>query len=106
MERWNRVLEVWINNPNESYTAIAEMAGISFTTFWKYRSNEEFMKEYHKRCQQRFKELENKAMRQLESQIDKGNFAAVKYVLDGNGYKPTDKVEVQQTTITVSVEDE
>ena len=104
-ERQNRVLETWLNNPNDTYTAIAEKAGISFTTFWKYRSNDEFMVEYHKRCQQRFKELENKAMLQLENQVDKGNFAAVKYVLDGNGYRPTEKVEVQQTTITVGVEE-
>jgi len=39
--------------------------------------------------------------------MDKGNWNAIKYVLDGNGYKPTEKVDVDAaTTITITVDDD
>jgi hypothetical protein len=37
--------------------------------------------------------MEAKAIELLNEQLDYKNWNAIKYVLDGLGYKPTDKVE-------------
>lgn len=105
-ERMNRTLEIWLANPLSSFEEIAKAAGVSYRTFQRYRQDEAFMAEYSRRCKAKFKALEAPAISLLREEMDSHNWNAIKYVLDGTGYKPTDKVEVQQTTITVSVEDE
>lgn len=100
------LLELWMNNPFATYKEIAAKANVDVKTFYNWRNDEAFMKEYHDRVQMRFKEMENKAMAQLENLVANGEWQAVKYVLDGSGYKPTDKLEVAQTTINVSVDDD
>lgn len=105
-DRRQAVLELWINNPFATYKEIADAAGIDVTTFRAWRNDASFMEEYHTRTAARFREMEARAMAKLDNLVSDGEWQAVKYVLDGNGYKPTDKVEVQQTTINVSVEDD
>lgn len=105
-ERMNRVLENWLNHPFASFEEIANMSGVNQRTFWLYRKDEEFMNEYSRRCKERFKQLEAPAVALLQEQMENRNWNAIKYVLDGTGYKPTDKVDVQQTTINVNVEGE
>lgn len=105
-ERKQKALEAWVNNPTKGYEEIAKIAGIGDKTFWRYRQDEEFMNRYREMCQERFKSLEAKAVSLLDEQLDYKNWNAIKYVLDGLGYKPTDKVEqVSETTIKVSIED-
>ena len=106
-ERQDKVMEIWLANPTATLARIAEIAEINPTTFWKYRQDKRFMDEYHKRQQEKFKSLEGKAVAKLEEQMDDGNWNAIKYVLDGSGYKPTDKIEqVTETVIKVSIEDD
>lgn len=105
-DRMNRAMEVWLANPLSSYEDIAIMAGIGDKTFYRYRQNPEFMNEYHQRQKERFASLEGKAVAKLEQKLDEGEWRAIQYTLDGMGYKPTDKVEVAQTVISVSVEDD
>lgn len=101
-----RCLEAWLANPLADFQTIAKAAQVCDMTFYRYRQDASFMAEYHKRQRERFAGLEGKAIALLENEMDNGNWNAIKYTLDGNGYKPTDKVEVQQTTITVGFEDE
>lgn len=105
-DRRQAVLELWINNPFATYKEIYDVAGIDVNTFRAWRNDTAFMEEYHTRTAARFREMEARAMAKLYNLVSDGEWQAVKYVLDGNGYKPTDKVEVQQTTINVSVEDD
>lgn len=105
-ERKQKALEAWVNNPTKTFEEIAEIAGVSDKTFWRYRQDEAFMERYREMCQARFKSMEAKAIDLLNEQLDYKNWNAIKYVLDGLGYKPTDKVEqVSETTIKVSLED-
>lgn len=107
-DRVFRTIEAWVANPLATYEEIARKAGISDKTFWRYRQDPEFMEEYHKRCEQRFRSLESKAIALLDGELDSKNWNAIKYVLDGTGYKPTDKSEVKVDdglTIKVEVEE-
>lgn len=106
-ERKRFALQVWVDNPLLSFEEIAKKAGIGDKTFYRYRQDEEFMAEYKRMCQERFKSLEAKAVNLLDEQLNNKNWNAIKYTLDSLGYKPTDKVEqVSETTIIVSVEDD
>lgn len=100
------VLEVWLANPLLSFNEIASKAGISDATFNRYRKNEGFMKEYERRCREKFKSLQAKAMEQMEIMIEDKNWNAVKYALDGNDYGGKQKLEINSTTIKVSVEED
>lgn len=100
------VLEVWLANPLLSFQEIAEKAGVSDSTFLRYRQNEEFMKRYDARCRERFRSLQAKAMEQMEVLMEQGNWNATKYALDGNDYGGKQKLEINSTTIKVKVEEE
>lgn len=105
--RQERVMEIWLDNPLLPFDTVAKMAGVGAKTFWRYRQDQEFMASYHEEQKRRFAALEGKAMTLLDDQMDKGNWNAIKYVLDGNGYKPTEKVDVDAaTTITITVDDD
>lgn len=104
--RMERTLETWLSMPLASFEEIAAASGVSDKTFWRYRQDASFMAEYSRRQKQRFAALEGKAIALLEEQMENRNWNAIKYTLDGTGYKPTDKVEVQQTTISVSIDEE
>lgn len=105
--RMERVLEVWLNNPFATFKQIADEAGVSVPAFQRYRKDEAFMEEYHKRQKARFSALEGKAIAQLENKLDDGEWRAIQYTLDGLGYKATDKVEAKaELTYTVGFEDE
>ena len=100
------VLEVWLANPLLSFADIAEKAGTSEATFRRYRSNESFMDEYERRCREKFKALQAKALEQMEILVEQGNWNATKYALDGNDYAGKQKLEINSTTIKVSVEED
>lgn len=100
------VLEIWLANPLLSFQEIADKAGISESTFSRYRKNEEFMKKYDTRCRERFRALQAKAMEQMEILMEQGNWNATKYALDGNDYGGKQKLEISSTTIKVTIDEE
>lgn len=105
--RKQKCLEAWINNPNASFEEIADIAGVSYKTFYRYRKEEEFMNTFREMCKKRFESLEAKAIEKLSDLIDDGNFNAVKYALDGLGYSATQKIDANvdgKTDITITIE--
>jgi len=105
-DRMKRTLEVWLANPLGRFEDIAAAAGVSDKTFWRYRQDPDFMAEYHEQQKQRFSSLEGKAIAQLESKLDEGEWKAIQYTLDGLGYKATEKIEADvATSYTVGFKD-
>ena len=100
------VLEYWVNNPSSSNVDIIKAAKISETSFYRWRKEKEFMDEYHRMCQERFAGLEAKAVAKLEQQVEEGNFSAVKYVLDGQGYAAAQKIDLETNVIKVTLTDD
>ena len=105
-QNMEHVLETWLANPLLSFQEIADKAGTSERTFRRYREDETFMANYDLRCRERFKSLQAKAMEQLEILMENGNWNATKYALDGNDYAGKQKLEINSTTIKVSVEED
>ena len=104
--RQDKCLQVWLDNPTLPLDTVAEMAGVSIKTFYRYRQDKEFMERYHEEQKKRFASLEGKAIALLEQQMTDGNWQAIKYVLDGTDHKPEDKVSLNTTVITVSIDEE
>lgn len=104
--RYERVAEVWVANPFKTYTEIAEIAGVSERTFFRYKDDPAFLAVYDRKCRETFRLMQSKAIQNLQKMIDSGNWNATKYALDGNEYTGTQKVAVQNTTINVSVDDD
>lgn len=92
-ERMDRVLEVWVANPLMPLEQVARTAGVGDRTFYRYRQDPAFMDRYHEACKEKFKSMEGLAMQKLRDAVEDGNWNAVKYILDGMGYKPTEKVD-------------
>lgn len=99
-------LETWLNNPLMRLDMVAKEAGIERTTFYRYRQNPLFMEEYRRRQRERFAAMEGKAIELLDEELNNKNWNAIKYTLDGLGYKPTDKVEITETTIKVDIDED
>ncbi len=105
-ERQENILQYWVNHPELSYDQITKDCKVAKKTFDNYRKDEDFMKRYRELCQQRFKELEAKAVEKLQRAVERGDWNAVKYVLDGQGYSATQKIDVATNTITVNIVEE
>lgn len=93
-ERKRAILNVWVENPTATYGEICKKANIGRATFYELRQQKPFMDEYHRLCQQKFDEAESLAMQKLIELANEGNWQAVKYLLDGKGYKPEEKSKV------------
>lgn len=101
--RKENLLQYWVNNPELSFDQITKDCHIAKKTFDSYRKNEDFMKRYRELCQQRFKELEAKAIEKLQKAVERGDWNAVKYVLDGQGYQAAQKIDMNTNTINVNI---
>ena len=102
-QRQENVLQFWVNHPEMTYADICSECNIARKTFDNWRKDENFMQQYRTLCQQRFKELEAKAVEKLQKAVEKGDWNAVKYVLDGQGYSATQKLDVSTNTINVTI---
>ncbi len=101
-----RVLDEWIMNPFADFEDIAAAAGVSVMTFYRYRKRPDFMAEYHARCKEKYAELEARAVSELAKSVKRGEWAAIKYVLDGTGYMPAQDININDGVIKVTVEDD
>ena len=94
LERYRKVATIWVENPYLTFGEISKLCKISENTFYNYRQDETFMAIYKELCQQKYKESESIAVNKLREMAAAGNWNAVKYILDGVGYKPEDKTKV------------
>lgn len=101
-ERKAAALECWLNNPLLSFTEIAEKAGISDSTFLRYRQDPAFMEEYHRRCKAYFASLEALALENLTIRLEQNDWNATKYTLDSLDYSAKQKVDLS-TPNTISI---
>lgn len=99
-----QVIEIMVLEPDLRNEDYAERVGINPKTLYVWKKQEEFNDELHRVCKEKFKDLEKKALRKLEEQVDKGNMKAITYVLDGTGYKAPEQIEVTDKTINIHID--
>lgn len=106
MRRIERVVEVFVDNPFMDFEEIAKLCNISLRTFYRYKAEPEFLALYDAKCKEKFRLLQNKAIKNLNELAEKKHWLATKYILDGNDFAGTQKVEVKDTTINVTVDED
>ncbi len=104
-----KALEMARERPHASFASISTALGLNRARVWDwYNTNSNGFKDKYKEVlNEAFSALEGPAISALGELVEEKNFQAVKYVLDGTGHKPADKIEqVNETTIVVSIEEE
>lgn len=81
---------------------VRETLAISDATLWRWKKNEEFQNELEKENRRKFRSLQTQALSQMKKLMQEGHYQAIKYILDGNYYAPTEKHEIDMSAnITV-----
>ena len=98
-----KLAELMVAEPELTNERYAERIGIDPTTIYRWKKSEEFNEYLHSLCKERFKDMEKLAMQKLKEHIEKGNWKATQYVLDGLGYKPDEVVDIKNSDINISI---
>ena len=81
----------------------ARRIGINPKTLYEWKKKEEFNDYIHDLCRKKFASMERLALKELKEQVENGNWKAIEYVLNGVGYKATEKLEVTDTTTKITI---
>jgi hypothetical protein len=97
------IAEIMVLHPNLSNEEYARRIGINPKTLYEWKKKEEFNDYIHDLCRKKFASMERLALKELKEQVENGNWKAIEYVLNGVGYKATEKVEVTDTTTKITI---
>lgn len=95
--------ELMVNEPDLSNVEYAKRVGIDPKTLYKWQKTVEFQQYKHELCRRKFASLERLAMAKLQERVKKGDMRAITYVLDGAGYKASERVELTERSINITI---
>lgn len=98
--------ELMIAHPNWTYQQIADEIGIKEVTIRKWKHHELFNEYLEKRLAEEWRDYRKSAQKKMKELADNGDYRAVAYILDSNGYSAPQQIEVNTNTITVSLIDD
>lgn len=93
--KMKKLAEIMCVEPSLKQDEYAERVGISVKTVYVYRQKPEFQEYLSELCKERFKAMESLAIQKLHEEINKNNFKAIQYALDGLGYKAKEEQQIQ-----------
>lgn len=97
-------IETSLANPTLSDAKIAGMIGVSNVIISKWHRNPEFVAEVDKRIREQWHDAVKIAKDTMIELASNGDRQAAQYILDTNGFKPTEKVDVNANINTIKVE--
>lgn len=99
-------IEFLLANPLLTNIEAGEQLGVSRNTISKWKDNPEFQAEYKRRLKEKWEDSELMAMEMMQKLAREGNFQASKYILDSQGYAPTQKIEADvKTDINIVIDE-
>ncbi len=99
-------IEVLLANPLLPDTECARMVGVNRNTLREWKKKPEFQEELNRRLKEIWEDSERTAIETMQSLAREGDFKASKYILDSLGYAAPQKVEIEQTVITVDIDED
>ena len=99
-----RCAEILVAEPETQINDIAKELGVDPSTVWRWRQRDDYKEYEHQLCHARFMDLEKLAIQKLKENASNNNQKAIEYLLNYIGYKPTEKVEISDTTINIEIE--
>ena len=93
-----RAIDMYCTNPGLSIPDIAKQLGKHYNTVWNWFDSPVFKEEIDSRFKSMWKEAakeaQNKMYDLMRNAKDDVSFRATQYILDCNGFKPKDQIEV------------
>jgi len=90
--------------PRVKDAEIARQIGVAHKTICMWKHNPDFNEAYDNALKSEWKDAARMAKNVMEELAANGDRQAAQYILDSNGWKPTDKVELDATINTIKVE--
>lgn len=90
----------------KSFNDISAELGVSRQSLWKWKNDPRWQKEVDRILKEEWREACKSLQKKMIKKAEDGEFKALEYVLNSNGYKAPEVVEVAQKTISVSITDD
>lgn len=90
----------------KSQKEIAEALGVSEQSVCAWKKNELWQAEVDRILKEEWKESCKELQKIMIAKARKGEYKPLEYVLNSNNYAAPERVEVEQKTITVSIDDD
>lgn len=102
-----QLIDALLANPMETDVKLAEELGINRNTVREWKKKPEFQEEYKARLAEKWKDAERMATEVMQTLARDGDFRAVKYILDSQGYAPAQKIEADiNSSIVINIGDD
>lgn len=83
---------------------IAEALNVSRQSIWKWKNDPIWQAEVNRLLKEEWREACKELQKIMVSKAQKGEFKALEYVLNSNGYKAPEEVVIDKKTISVSID--
>lgn len=100
-----RCADIMVCEPSLSIEKVAEQINVDPSTIYRWKRDSEFTDYISELCRERFKALEAAAVNELRKAVNKGDWKAVQYVLDGHHYAPKTELDITSNDIVISIVD-
>ena len=104
--KMKRGIEYLMAHPSATQQEIADFVGCSIATVRKWKYHPLYTEEFEKRLEEEWRDYRLSAQKKMKELADNGDYRAVAYILDSNGYSAPQQIEVNSNVITVSLLDE
>jgi hypothetical protein len=93
-----KLIEMIIECPTKSNTALGEQLGINRNSISKWRREPEFQDALSARLKEVWRDAEAMAVANMQKLANEGCFQANKYILDSLNYAPAQRIEADVNT--------
>ena len=98
-----QMAELMVLEPSLTNREYAKRISVDEKTLYKWKKIPEFQDYIHELCQQHFKSMERLAMKKLKEQVENDNWKAIEYLLNGNGYRAKEEIDVSSSDININI---
>lgn len=99
------MIEALLANPLLPNTEIAKLLNINRNTVAAWKKQPEFQEELNRRLKDIWEDGQRMAIENMQSLAREGNFQACKYILDSTGWGAPQKIELDTTTIKITIDE-
>lgn len=100
-------IEYLLANPLVTDVEAGKKIGVSRNTIAEWKKRPEFQEEYKRRLKEKWESAELMAIEKMQNLALEGDFRAVKYILDSQGYAPAQKIEADiNSNIVINIGDD
>lgn len=98
-----KYIDAALANPQLPQAEVARMCNIHPNTISEWKHDAAFVKALDEGLMEQWKDLKRAAQDSMAALVAEANFQACKYVLDSNGYAPTQKIEATVDTNIINI---